>query len=83
MEDETTTTLWDELTALLNIDGEERLTPSHLDPHGFNTFMGERYPSGGLQVAAFQYFMECKRGDLVWENGRPHGRRIAPTLLQP
>ena len=53
-EDETAATLWEELTALLNIYGKERLTPSYLDHHGFNTFMGEMSPLGGLQGVAFQ-----------------------------
>ena len=64
-EDEIAATLWEELTTLLNIDGEERLTPSHVNPHGFNTVMGDRSPLGGLQEATFQSSMECKRCDLV------------------
>ena len=73
-EEETAATSLEEPVALLNRGAEETSPPSHLDPHRSNMVMGGRSFLRGLQGDAFQTLMKCKKQELVWEKGSPHGR---------
>ena len=75
------------LAALLNMGGEETSPPSHLDPHRSNIVMGKRPFLRGLQGAAFQTLMKCKKQELVWEDGALMGgvpkKRISGRVFTP